>query len=522
MMAAWFRHKVPVETAFRVSLDLALRDLQTRITKEGWPTRSAVTRLEPTIRVRNPALSAGENPPERTLGGFAADDVHPATDPELAAITATVCQWVGIAADRFAASIVDNIPSDARVQIHVMDDGGVAIALQEETREHPVQQCIGIAGAAVTAEWIDRLGRPPTPVELDVRLVTLGLASPAADAAMTSVNWSSMGFSGWRMARVGTLSPAEFGYVTARWDRLGGEVPASVLRKMRLDARSAFRQTRRYFARIDPDQTLLQCKELPSPGDSLATRLEQLHAYDPALVYAALRNWITQDEMLEGRFRDPLKALLDHPDLDLRTAANRLIGRLHLETGEAERLLRGGLRHANESVFLAAAAAATDHQISLEPFSRRLIDLLGVSLDDRFVTLELIRRSKVSHEMMVRAVAEMWWEAHQAEDSVYADQLWWTLDEIQSDPVLWLRQAWKGNRSFEQQISAAGRQQQRHREQSAAEWLGETNADDAEAAAGSDSHVGSESTVLETPKRRVTRDRLSDPDTNSLGGSRLL
>lgn len=100
----------------------------------------------------------------------------------------------------------------------------------------------------------------------DLLTVFLGVGVFTANAVIREVNWQHGNVSGWSMSRQGYLGMTHFGYAFAKFARSRGENGRDWASELRLDVRSAFKQSMRFLSDQESSSSLSVGDEGQSQG----------------------------------------------------------------------------------------------------------------------------------------------------------------------------------------------------------------------------------------------------------------
>jgi hypothetical protein len=421
MLGRWFRPKPPLATSSRVEIDRLLIEI------------SGVTSDVNTAPVRNRTI-------EQFNIGRALDQDSPAALSTLHEIVRSVCNDHQLDPNRVKVVFVDETDDGSFVQFQDSMDansiGHVSVALDLRLKTDSLRCIVCIAQAVARADWFAKTGQWPSDLLTDLRVITMGFGSMAAEAFLYDKTWSVAAMQGWNLSRIGVLSSVEIGYAMATWDRRTSSISSDTAAAMRLDARHAMLQTRRYYQSlagqpVAGQSTLIDQPRLPMPQIADAD-LSQLWIYGEATrVYESALQ--TKNQMSESQSKIPailhnaVMHLMKSSDIDLVTVATRLCGFCDLDRDTIEKVLLEKLRSKQNSVFLAAVASSLDHGFPISNSLKRLQSLVNIQANQQFVTLDLIDRSRVSSPELINCLQRQLALAERCDDTTYHDRLQKTL-----------------------------------------------------------------------------------------------
>lgn len=372
-LGKWFGPRLPFATSTRVELDQWLLE---------------IARVVGSVPMPDP----------RGLDAYGLDSamskVRPLTETDLGSLAERLCGENQLGADSMVASFIEHPPDGAPIGFHPLPDGGIAVAIDARLTGDPLRCLVGLAQAVAMADWFRRTGQLPDDALRDLRLVTLGFGGLAADAFLYDQTWSALGMQGWEMSRMGTLNALEIGYAIASWQRLTGTVSTGWPGAMRLDARHAWKQTRRYYRSLGDQPALVDAPKLPGLGSELATLWRTGEASRIYASAVATKSRLDErGEKLPAMFLDAVSALMGSRDPDLAIVGTRLWGYLKLDPAESWKALKPAIRDNDDAVFLAAVASALDLGHPIDGATDRLVKLVAIQSGTQFLALDLIDRA---------------------------------------------------------------------------------------------------------------------------------
>ncbi|WP_165440684.1 hypothetical protein [Rubripirellula amarantea] len=206
----------------------------------------------------------------------------------------TLCRRMAIEPHSVTLAIVnDDQLTEAFAYQPSRDDSAAEVQVNSLVADDDLRLVTTIANALAFHVWTKRGDRdldtdPRTTMLLPV---IMGLGVLVADAALYDDQWSTGGWSGWSLSRLGHYNAMEVGFAMACVATLCGDDKPAWMTSLRLDARATAKRSLRYFRDLQSKggERLLDASRVPSETREESVLANWIAGEDPDWAVAALR-----------------------------------------------------------------------------------------------------------------------------------------------------------------------------------------------------------------------------------------